>query len=81
MKRFLSAYLLAIFVVTLLINLLFILIYGRQFLYDAAVICSNNCPRSESGLVAAPFLLINATALVLFILGYYLVRLLIKTTK
>ncbi len=82
MKRFAAAYLFAIVVVTLLANLVFILLYGRQFFYDAAILCTENCSGSvNEPSILLPLLGINTIVLILFIFGYFVARLLMKTNK
>jgi hypothetical protein len=75
MKRFTKAYLIIVFIGTLLANLIFIILYGQQFLFEAAEDCSNCPPMARDTSLAALWWL-NLALIGLFVIGFIAVRLL-----
>lgn len=76
MRRFTKAYLLIVFVGTLLANLVFIIMYGRQFMFDATVDCPTCIDQFSGESLFSPLVWLNLVLAGLFIFGYILARLL-----
>lgn len=81
MKRFTTVYLFITVILTLLANLFFIILYGRQFLFDAAQFCNGFCNDPEPISIAWPILALNAAVLIVFTLGYLIARLISRPNK
>jgi len=76
MRRFTKAYLLIVFVGTLLANLVFIVLYGRQFMFDAVVECQTCIDQSSGETMLSPLIWLNVVLFGVFVFGYILARLL-----